>query len=114
MKTDLNKLHKVIMEKPKERRSGRTFAKIHELASLIELNKYKTIVCFMSSYQDIRYLEPMIKSVLLDREITELKKRKKYYWEINNIKVFFMTEEEYTEKNRGLENHAIVMMRHED
>lgn len=106
MKTDIDRLHNVVLEKKDKEWSGETFAKCHEIAGIIEIGEFKKIVCVISCYRDIQHILPMLMDVFSEHSLPKLGKG------TVSDRVFFFGEVEITfipysileEKARGLDN----------
>jgi hypothetical protein len=111
MITDIDRLHKVIDGKAHGRGCGKTFAKCHEVAGLIELG-YKYVFCMITHQQDQLYLDKMLTDVFNDHGL-EIKRVSMGEYYVNDSLVRLIPENDYDMKTRGCEG-AMVKMRHFD
>ena len=112
MTADLDHLHKVVSGEANYRRCGKTFARCHELASVIELGDLE-IVCYISYEYDKQYLYPMILDVLKERGVDVVfNSRDVIRTKTSNIR-FITTLQRRQNKLKGL-RYTLVNMGHHD
>lgn len=111
MKTNINKLHERIELRNKiglnnlPRNSGKTILLCHELAGIIEVEDFKTIVVGLPRSFGLRFLLPMIFDVFDEHEI-----KYQYIKQQNKIicsdkTLYFILAEEIREKTCGFEEY---------
>ena len=117
MKTDIDRLHAVIsagiMTHLWQRGCGKTFARIHSLASSIELGD-QNIICVISEYHDLMYLRPMMRSIFHERGICSINWKSPYQLICNDTNIFFVPSHEYRRFIRGRGDYTEIPMRHMD
>ena len=112
MSTDIDRLHDVIDGRTSGRGVGKTFAKCHDVAGLIELG-LSTVFCVITNYRDIGYILPMLDEVLTEHNMKIEKKQQHHIFLNNKIRITFVSENDVGRRLRGLEG-GIVWMRHWD
>jgi len=111
MKTDIERLHRVVEGVESGRGSGKTFARCHELAGCIEVGE-KLVFCVVTTMNDVSYLRPLIHEVLGEHGIYEQwVNRATFFADGATIKIIL--EKDFYRATRG-SNGAIVYMRHGD
>lgn len=118
-KTNIERLHDVIDGKRHGRGTGKTFARCHEVAGLIELG-HETIYCAMTLWKDVEYLTPMLAGVLQEHGLVMRRGDDPYHYFVVDIneqdielaRIIFEAEKIYN-TFRGKEG-AIVKMGHND
>jgi len=115
MKTDIDRLHAVIEGKITGRGVGRTYAKCHEIAGILEVTDVQDIYLIVTHMSDRYYILPMLISVLDEHFISKAPYRStdQYITVYPNRKIWFISEYNFDKRLRGCEG-AIVYMRHED
>lgn len=69
MPTDIDRLHRVAGGGISGRGCGKTFSRVHALASIIELGEATRVIFFIARQRDISYLMPMIEVVFQERGV---------------------------------------------
>lgn len=111
MKTDINKLHERIELRNRiglnnlPRNSGKTFILWHELAGIIEVEDFKTIVVGLPNNFGLCFLLPMLFDVFDEHEI-----KYEYVKQQNRIIcgdkiIYFILSEEVKEKTCGFDDY---------
>lgn len=120
-KTDLDQLHKVVTGQVYGRRQGKTTARIHELASIIELGNVPEIIIVISAHRDMDYLRPMIENIFRERKLPGLLRYRKRSGLVgicgNTLLSFVITDkwgELPYEEMMGRPDCPIVFIRHGD
>jgi len=114
MATDIERLNAVIEGKISGRGCGKTFARVHELASTIELGTLKNCVVVISEYRDMSYIVPMIQEVFKERGLPKLKKVKENRGRCGDVLVDFVAQRDYADYMRGRDNLFEIPMGHWD
>ena len=114
MTTNIERLHDVVEGKVAHRGCGKTYAKCHEVAGLVEVGNTH-IICIISVHHDLGYILPMMFEVLDEHEIQWVYDQTARRLVLNNDSVVrFFTEKEYPIRSKGLGEHCSVLMRHQD
>ena len=108
-KTDICRLHKIVAGELSGEGCGKTTARIHELASIVELGERK-VICTITHYSDLGYLRPMIHDIFEEREL-KITFPSHGQAQCYDCKIFFVLEDVLTEFLRGFEG-SIVEMTH--
>ena len=109
--TDIDRLHDVVLGDEVGRGCGKTYARIHELATLVELGECERIICQITMSSDIQYLKPMVQGIFSERGLL-------CYFDTTrtmvsgNCHVHFMTREMIDQLS--FEEAGFVPMGHED
>ena len=114
MKTNIDHLHKVVSGEVQGRRIGKTFARIHELASCLEVSNIKNGIVYIQYEHDMQYLLPMIRDVFHERSLEYSFRRPDNILICNGVIIRFIPYQERVERLRGIGDHFEVMMRHND
>lgn len=114
MKTDIERLHSVVERKTCGRGCGKTFARVHELASNIDLDLVRRGVIVITAYRDISYILPMIRAVFEERELPPIKQVGPYKFQCGDTILDFVAECDYVRYSRGRDNFFEIPMRHWD
>jgi len=107
-KTDINRLHEVVMGTAHGRGVGKTTARIHQLAGYVELGESRDIFCLISTRHDISYLRPMIDRVFAEHGL-EITKRQNDCFECNGKRIRFCRYSELPRASVGLRPDFIEM-----
>jgi len=113
VKTDIERLHKVVNKELQGRGVGKTFAKCHDVAGLIQTTDVKYIFCMISLKRDMDYILPMLERVLEEHGLTFYHKLRTELV-VNGVTIKFIREDDFDQRTRGYDNYAIVRMRHWD
>lgn len=116
--TDIDALHKVIEKREVgdslSRGCGKTFARCHELAGVIEVGDFKVIVVAISLYRDLQYILPMIKEVFAEHGL-EWEYRPQHYEILCNDKhIYFIPHDALRHRTRGLGDYFYHPMGRDD
>lgn len=111
--TDLDRLHKVTTKEATYRGAGKTYAKCHEVAGLLEVTEVRYILCMITLQRDIDYILPMLRDVLLEHDIA-ITGRINHTIRIGEREIRFIPESDFDYRTRGMTNCAVVRMRHWD
>jgi hypothetical protein len=111
--------------KPWTRRVGKTTVRVHEIASLVELEKTKQIIVVMSEQRDVGYLFPMVREIFQERGVEIIEK-----WTTVNLlpsrimaraqgskiqtEIIFIPQNRLAELIRGRGEYYMVEAGHED
>jgi len=107
MTTDLEHLHKVVRGEVGGRRCGKTYARCHELAGVIELGN-KHIFCGISAELDLGYLLPMI-STVFDEHGLKISRVAKDTIKAGEATIKFITPERLDRAGRGVDAVYVAM-----
>lgn len=113
MITDIERLHKIVDQRNGGdfyRQKGKTFSKCHDVAGMIELELFNVVVVFISHYNDVKYIFPMLREVFNDHEL-ELKNVDQYTLISNDCLIKFFSERDRY-KLKCFEDCAVVEMLH--
>jgi len=113
--TDLDRLHAVLEGKLVGRGVGKTYARCHVLAGLIEVG-HREVVVVLSHRNDLSYVLPMLERVFAEHGLgVERVKMDGPSMEVGGARVRFLfcQDLQWEEKLRGLVG-GIVYMRHWD
>lgn len=113
MKTDINRLHSVVLGQLVGRGVGKTTAKIHELAGVIELGDSQVIFCVMTVRSDRFYLRRMIDLIFREHKL-KLTKRTSRGFICNSKKVRFVLNIDLNDGIIGNYDYTIIRMGHDD
>ena len=108
MKTDIDRLHKVISGEIYGRGCGKTFARCHELAGIIETSNISLIICIMTKWNDIFYLKPMIKEVFLEHNL-KITAENRFDFMCNGKKIKFIVEQDFYDRTRGIDAYILFI-----
>lgn len=112
MSTDIERLHKVVDGKEQGRGCGKTFARCHEVAGLVELG-HKYIFCITTNHKDWQYIEPMLSDVLQEYGIKLTRVRKPDEYRANESIIRLIPKRDQEQRTRGQEG-VLVPMGHWD
>lgn len=96
MITDIERLHRVVDQREqnkwsRERCTGKSFAKCHDVAGMVELELFNVIVVIMTNYDDVDYIFPMLWDVFQDHQL-ESTKVDRYTLKCNDTLIKFFAE----------------------
>ena len=110
MKTDLDRLHKVVLGELNRRRAGVTYAQCHEVAGILETTDTGEIIIFVSYFKDTYYIVPMLLDILKEHMITNFEIQfPQATIKVKNRKIIFIPISQLP--IRGRDNYYIVNMR---
>ena len=69
MKTNIDRLHEVVLNKLSPRGAGQTTADCHTVAGIIELGETELILCVIPSYSELPDVVPKLRKVLFEHEL---------------------------------------------
>jgi len=111
MRTELDKLHKVKLGYLNGRGCGKTFAKVHDLASHVELG-FERVFCVITQYRDLKYLTPMIQGIFEERKLPGVKRITLRHWICGDTHIHFILQDELP--IYGYNNYCLIEMGHND
>lgn len=88
--TDINRLHGVV----EGSLGGKTFALCHEIAGIIELGKFRKIVCTATYLDELLNLLPMLEQVLEEHELPKLIRKTQARHRCGDIYIDFILEKD--------------------
>lgn len=112
MITDIDRLHNVVDGNKLGRGVGKTFAKCHEIAGLIDLG-FKEIFCIIKCYRDTHHILPMLSDVLYEYKMPNLIKVYNLKFDIGDVRIHFVDMETIYQDphyDLGYDNFAVVDM----
>jgi len=101
MKTDINRLHEVVEGSRAGRGCGKTFARCHEIAGIIELGKFKKIVCTTTYLDELLNLLPMIEQVFKEHGLPRLIRKTQARHKCGDVFIDFLLEKDLHDYLRG-------------
>ncbi len=115
-KTDIERLHNVTHGNYCSRGAGKTTARIHELASVIQLDKHRDVIVIINTYRDMDYLLPMIWVIFEERGLPKFNRCAGNILKCGDIYIKFLAynNPEFNQKIAGLGEYALVSMGHRD
>lgn len=110
MNTDIDRLHNVVDGTLKGQQVGKTFAKCHEVAGLVELG-FTDIYCIVREYKDIEYIMLMVYGVFLDHDLdTTFFQLSTQLYSTAEINIRFIPESKLYTTKACIDGSAVVDM----
>ena len=114
-KTDIDRLHKIILNEAGGRRSDKAFLKCHEIAGVMSVTDVKVVLVFLNKMADVNRFIPMLKKVLEEHLIfTHCFERFRLALS-NGVEIRITTPDRYQDKDTlGLSDYYVCDVTYEE
>jgi len=104
MKTDISRLHNMILVGDTSKRCGKTLLLCHSMAGEIEVGDPEEVVCLGKQKRHVEMVRNMFEHVCNEHQLN-IKQKRRYRWTVEDKDVFFLTNAEFERHCIG--NHRL-------